>query len=97
MFYTSVSKTISSAILAALFAATPLVQAGSDDGKGKRRGPPPIAFEVCQEQDEGAVCSFEGRRGDLQGTCIVPPRDVESAALVCAPERNRRKREDEEG
>jgi len=62
---------------------TSLPAAAGPDGKsGKRRGPPSMAFDVCAEQEAGAACSFEGRRGDVEGTCIIPDgRD----ALVCAP------------
>ena len=96
MHHTLVSRTISATMLAVLLALSPLAQAGSDDRQGKRRGPPPQAFEACQEQAAGAVCSFEGHRGELQGTCIVPPRDAQSEVLVCAPEGGRHQREKEQ-
>ena len=96
MHHTLASKTISAAMLTALLASAPQTHAGSDDRQGKRRGPPPQAFEACQEQAAGAVCSFEGHRGELEGTCIVPPRDAQSEVLVCAPKGGRHRREKEE-
>lgn len=48
-----------------------------------RRGPPQKAFEACEALVEGDACSFEGRRGEMEGSCIVFPRDQES--LICAP------------
>lgn len=96
MHHTLLAKTISAAMLAALLTCSPLAQSGSDDRQGKRRGPPPQAFEACQDQTAGAVCGFETRRGELEGTCIVPPRDAESEVLVCAPEGRRHRRNKEE-
>ena len=82
------------AFLVALFLATS-APAGSDKKSGKRRGPPPQAIEACAEQEEGGACTFTGRRGDVSGTCFVPPRGEH--ALVCAPEdRPPRDREEEE-
>ena len=48
-----------------------------------RRGPPPQAIEACAESEEGAACSFEGRRGNAEGTCTTCPR---TEGLVCTPE-----------
>ncbi|MFK7830233.1 MAG: hypothetical protein AB8B57_10675 [Congregibacter sp.] len=82
------------ALTAAATALTASVAFGgesSDDSK-KRRGPPPEAFEVCADQSEGQACSFTGRRGDIAGTCMAPPRDEEVSVLACAPERGSRKR-----
>lgn len=82
------------AFLVAVFSATSTT-AGSDKKSGKRRGPPPQAIEACAEQEEGSACAFSGRRGDVSGTCLVPPRGEH--ALVCAPEnRPPRDREEEE-
>ena len=81
------------AILATHIAST-MADAQSDKQSGKRRGPPPIAFEICADQTEGASCSFEGHRGDVTGTCIVPPRGDE--ALVCKPERGPPKDQEEQ-
>ena len=59
--------------------------ANADPGKrdGQRGGPPTEAFEACAAKVEGDACSFSGRRGDVEGSCIVPPRGEES--LVCLP------------
>lgn len=48
-----------------------------------RRGPPPEAIDACTALVEGDACSFTGRRSDVQGSCIVRPRNEE--ALICAP------------
>ncbi len=59
-------------------------QSDGDQGKRKRRGPPPEAIEACEGKSEGDQCSFEGGRGEtVEGTCINPPRNND---LVCAPE-----------
>ncbi len=72
----------------ALFIATSLLAtvataAPDESQEGKRRGPPPEAFEACATLSEGTSCTFEGRRGDLDGTCVIPRHDEQ--ALVCAP------------
>ena len=61
---------------------------GASDGfqrRGRgRRGLPPQAIEACADQEEGATCSFDNRRGDsMEGTCINHPR---LDGLSCAPE-----------
>ncbi|MGB5247486.1 MAG: hypothetical protein WBM54_12265 [Woeseia sp.] len=61
----------------------PAANANPGERDGRRGGPPPEAFEACTAKVEGDACSFTGRRGDAEGTCIVPPRGEES--LVCAP------------
>jgi len=44
--------------------------------------PPPEAIEACATLTEGAVCSFEGRRGEtVEGECVLTPEDE----LACAP------------
>lgn len=65
---------------------------GERDG---RRGPPQEAFDACTGMVEGDACGFSGHRGDVEGSCIVPPRGEES--LVCAPadREHKRKRRDE--
>lgn len=89
-----IARSVTLAVIAVSFLASTSANAGSDNKSGKRRGPPPVAFEVCADQAEGASCSFEARRGDVTGTCIVPPRGDE--ALVCAPEGGAPKDRDEQ-
>lgn len=48
------------------------------------KGPPPAALSACAELTEGAACSFTSRRGDVEGTCKMPPNGKEGA-LACAP------------
>lgn len=72
-----------SAVLAVSLSSS-IAIAGSDKQSGKRRGPPPQAIEACADQEEGAACSFSGRRGDVSGSCIVPPHKQDM--IVCAPE-----------
>ena len=57
---------------------------GRGPGHRGRRGPPPQAMEACADAAEGATCSFDGFRGNVQGSCIDHPR---ADGLVCAPER----------
>ncbi len=65
--------------------AQPPTQDGEE--RGQRRGPPPKApaeaLEACSDLSEGANCGFSGRRGDVNGTCIVPRN--EDSVLACAP------------
>lgn len=55
---------------------------GGGEG-GERRGPPPEALEVCETLEEGAACSFEGRKGTAEGTCEAPPQG--EGELACRP------------
>lgn len=87
-------------ITLSLFAVTTLLAspvAFAEPGeRGSRRGPPQEAFDACTNGSDGQTCSFSGHRGDVQGTCIVPPR-ADDGRLVCAPERgNRRPREEQQ-
>ena len=52
-----------------------------DDQRHKRgrRGPPPGALEACADAAAGAECSFDGRRGNVEGTCLEP-RGVEKVS-----------------
>ena len=61
----------------------PAANAEPGEREGGRGGPPQEAFDACVDKVEGDACSFSGRRGDVEGSCIVPPRGEES--LVCAP------------
>lgn len=45
--------------------------------------PPPEAIEACQDKAKGDACSFDGRRGAVEGTCQLPPQ---SESLACKPE-----------
>jgi hypothetical protein len=65
------------------YLSSTVANAQPDQQSGERRGPPPQAIAACADQPEGAACSFSGRRGDVTGSCIVPPQGKE---LVCAPE-----------
>ena len=75
---------------------------------GKRRGPPPQAFEACAELVENDACEVQTRRGDLlNGQCRVPRRflrqqqetgeaiDETDIPLVCVPERRLRRGQSE--
>lgn len=69
--------------------ALPIANADSGERNEKqRRGPPQEAFDACAGSSQGSACSFSGRRGQMQGTCLIPPRSEE--VLVCAPERGDR-------
>ena len=60
-------------MVAALFLSFALVApavAQAGDGEGhKKHKPPPAAFEACTDKAEGDACSFEGRKGTVNGTC----------------------------
>ena len=56
------------------------VSLAQDRGK---RSPPPASTEACSTLAEGDSCEFEGRRGNVSGTCSVPPSD--DSVLACRP------------
>jgi hypothetical protein len=84
MSITTVSRSITMTVILATYLTATIAHAQPDQQSGKRRGPPPQAFEVCADQAEGAACSFSGHHGDITGSCIAPER--EGQELVCAPE-----------
>ncbi len=71
--------------LVALQLAVVAQSAGAEeecDERRGRRGPPAEAFEACAEAEEGASCSFYGRRDEaLTGTC-----EFRRVDFVCVPE-----------
>ena len=76
-------QSVALALLVVTCLSIPFAHAKPGERGGKRGGPPPEALEVCANQTEGAACSFSGRRGDVEGTCIVLPQGEEQ--LACAP------------
>lgn len=62
----------------------PLANAEPGERGGRRGGPPQEALDACVGKIEGDACSFSGRRGEAEGTCVVSPRDEE--ILACRPE-----------
>jgi len=49
-----------------------------------QRQPPPAALAACENQTEGAACSFTTQNGNtIEGSCIIPPNQNE---LACAPQ-----------
>jgi hypothetical protein len=84
MSITKAARSITLTVILATYISSTIANAEPDQQSGKRRGPPPEAIEVCADQAKGAACSFSGRRGDVTGSCIVPPQDQDE--LVCTPE-----------
>ncbi len=78
----SKSKILTAWFIAAMLSAS--LSYAQPGGHGRPQGPPPEAIEACSGLAEGDACSFSGPRGNVEGTCIVPPRDEET--LACAPE-----------
>ena len=73
------------AILVGICLFTQVATAQPGGGSGERRGPPPEAYEACDDLAIGSSCEMTGRRGDtLQGTCMASREDEDT--LVCAPE-----------
>ena len=67
---------------------TSIAWAGQDSETRKRKGPPPEAIEACAELNEGDACGFVSqRRGEIQGSCFVPPK--QGAVLACKPDRGK--------
>lgn len=48
-------------------------------------GPPPEALQACAGQAINAACSFQGRRGYVQGQCVQTPR----GQTACRPDGHR--------
>ena len=61
---------------------------GDDEQRGKRTATPE-AIEACSDLAEGNTCEFEGRRGAVSGSCIVPPNTEN--ILACQPIQRPRK------
>jgi hypothetical protein len=68
--------TLTTTLLAPLL----LLTESQAQGRG-RRGPPAQAYEACSGKKAGDPCSFECRRGHVEGTC--QPRYDER--LSCMP------------
>lgn len=66
-----------------LFSTFAVAQQRGEGEQGGRKGPPPEATQACSSSTEGAVCEFEGRRGQVSGTCIIPGNT--GTALACKP------------
>ncbi len=60
------TRSITQMFIFATYILSTTANAEPDQQSGKRRGPPPEAFEVCADSAEGVACSFSGRRGDGQ-------------------------------
>ena len=51
--------------------------------RGKHRGPPPEAIDICEGLSEGDGCAFVSPRGDnIEGTCEMTRSDI----IACVPE-----------
>jgi hypothetical protein len=64
-----------------------VIVAQNDDteppGRGKHRGPPPEAIDVCEGLAEGDGCAFVSPKGDnVGGTCEMTRSDI----IACVPE-----------
>ena len=59
--------------------------AGAQPQQNPNQGqPPPAALSACENQTEGAACSFTTQNGNfIEGSCIIPPNQNE---LACAPQ-----------
>jgi hypothetical protein len=94
MSIANVTRSITLAVILATYITSSIANAQPEQQSGKRHGPPPEAIDACADQDEGAACSFSGRRGDVTGSCIVPGHDQDK--LACAPEGGPPKDHDEQ-
>jgi hypothetical protein len=74
------------AMMVLQLASTAAAEDGGDEGR-RRRGPPAEALDACSNAEEGAACSFQGRRDrEVSGICELRHDDV-----VCVPEGRRRR------
>lgn len=55
----------------------------SDNQRQNRRGPPQVALAACSTKSVGSRCSFNGRRGQVRGTCAMTPNQQKT----CRPRR----------
>ena len=55
---------------------------GGGRGEGRPHRPPPEALDACQGKAAGAGCSFQGKHGNVEGTCFTPASDK---PLACRP------------
>jgi hypothetical protein len=80
-----------SLVAIALFGLSNAALAGhhGDDKSKKRHGPPPQAIEACNGLSDGAACKFEGRHGELEGTCMVPHESED--VMACKPKHHKKK------
>jgi len=83
MLSTQRKRKRAAALFFVFMTSAPWSYAEAED-RGSPHGPPPEAIEACANLSEGDACSFSGRHGEVEGTCIVPRRDEE--ALACTPE-----------
>lgn len=83
MLFNQSKRKLATALFFVLMTSAPWSYA-EPGNRGRPQGPPPEAVEACTNLSEGDACSFSGRHGEVEGTCIVPRRDEES--LACAPE-----------
>ena len=51
-------------------------------GHSAQARPPQAAFEACQNSTAGSACRMQTPKGELQGSCGMPPREKR---LVCMP------------
>jgi hypothetical protein len=70
-------------ILVSTLMAIPALAGADDapDGGEHHHHPPPQAFAACKDKKDGDACSFEGRHGEVSGTC----HQGRSGDLVCMP------------
>ena len=73
---------ISRSLFVTVLLLMPVAAVADESPPAPPRGhtPPPQAFDACKGKKDGDACSFEGRRGKVDGTCSVH-RD---GGLVCA-------------
>lgn len=72
-----------------LISSSALAQRDHEDKQSARRGPPAEAIEACSNLSEGDTCQFTGRRGDVSGSCSLPPSD--DSVLACKPKNHKQK------
>lgn len=83
MLITNSRRELAFAVFSILMLCAPLSDARPSPGNGGHRGPPPEALEACTGKSENDSCSFSGRHGTVEGSCITPPQEE---SLACAPE-----------
>jgi len=69
-------RTVSVSLLLACASSMALAQ------PGPRGGPPQAAIDACTGVSLEQACRFEGRRGEVNGTC----REVRDGSVACVPD-----------
>lgn len=84
------SKRLLTGLMLASISITVVAAPSEEDNREGRRGPPQAAIDACVDLEQDAACTFEGRRGSLDGVCFAPRDDL---PLACRPSKREKRRD----